>query len=267
MVHSPQSRGGRISEQRGGRMCRYQVALPPLHIVFFNSSKPGGRPGASTHLACQCCAQPHSDRGKSNPSSALIQRGCGCGTLLYSWGALAPPSLVPLRERLCLTNSSPPQAPGSLWWAEGTDRSPGRPPGQPPSLVLWWVHSWHSPPSSAQTRELGHGRKCAIQGKSLQDFPNCADVSEPHSTPLPTPYPLAQEPHGPSPSTQSSPEGPTLRWWSQKPPQGALSVPRARDVSGGEGLERSQPWYREVGRAGRESGGTLRLWNGVQSTS
>lgn len=119
----PKQRGTDFSRKRRWGV-QVPGAPPPLHTIFCNSSKPGG------------CQEPHPlgrsvqradpQRQGRSPLLCPFQRGCGCGAPPYSWGALAPPSLVPLRERLCLTSSSPPQAPGSLW-AEGTDRSQGRP--------------------------------------------------------------------------------------------------------------------------------------------
>lgn len=110
-------------------MHKYQVALPSPHIIFSNSSKLGesNEPTPSSLLS----AQPR----KAAHLALSPSRGHGCRTPLVLLGGQGGgpwllPSLVPLGERLCLTDSSPPLAPGSHWWAEGTDRSPGgRAPG------------------------------------------------------------------------------------------------------------------------------------------
>lgn len=112
---------------------------------------------------------------------------------------------------------------------------------------------------------------------TVQTFLNPTPYPCPHPVPSP---PLTQDPHMPGPSIQYFPwaastalgwvpEDLTSRWWSQKPSWGTPSVLKTQGgvVSGGRGLERSQLWYREVGRAREEQGDTSHLWEGVHSTS
>lgn len=94
-------------------MCRYQVALPPLHMIY-NSSKLGGSQEPPPTGASVLRSAPQ-QQGRGDPplpcSSVALAVGPYPAPGGPALGALAPPSLVPLREQLCLTNSVPP--PGS----------------------------------------------------------------------------------------------------------------------------------------------------------
>lgn len=90
MVHSPKAEGHGFQnkEEAGCAGTRCSPSPPPY---LLQQLKAWREPGAPTHLARQCCAQPLSE-GEKRPSSALFQRGCGCGALPHSWG----PRLLPL---------------------------------------------------------------------------------------------------------------------------------------------------------------------------
>lgn len=97
---------------------------------------------------------------------------------------------------MCLTDSDPPpkpQAPaGGLKALTGVL---GVSPGRPSLLVLWVGASGTFPPPPPRRGNQDAGGRVLSKEKALQDFPNCADFSGPHSTPYPPPPPCPGPPH------------------------------------------------------------------------
>ena len=162
-------------------MYKYQVALPPFPRFSSQTAPSWRKRGAPPtgqdpqRIPAQCSAR-RAGRGQEEipPTSALFLPWLWPrGPRLCSWGAKAPsPGSFLLwfhPEIVVLDGFIPPpklQVPtGGLKALTGVL---GRPPGQPPSLVLWAGPPLGTfPPASAQARESGQGRKCAVHGKRL----------------------------------------------------------------------------------------------------
>lgn len=216
-------------------------ALPPPHIIFCNNPKRGG-------------SQEPRPLGTLRPTATEATLLCPvlAWLWLWLWGPailLGGPgsSLFGSTQRTIVLDKLIPtpklQAPsGGLKALTGVRGGP-----QDNHLPLCSGGSIpHSPPSSAQTRGWGTGASVPSKEKAFGTFPTVQTFLNP--TPHPS-HTLSLSP-GP-PRAQSSPEDPTLRWWSQKPSQGASLSPRPRTAAEVRAV-RSRLWYREVGGAGRD---------------
>lgn len=187
-------------KQRGGRGYTYQVALPSLPPgTFQNSPKPEKAAASPTHSAGPAAHPSSVQQGcpaggvKSAPPPARVC-GCGRGDPACApggpgMGSLAPPFFGSTRRTIVLDGLIPlPKLQASAGGLKALTGVLGRPPptpGQSPSHVLWvGLSLGTAPPSSAQVRELGRGRKRAVQGKAFWGgFPSCADIPEPPPPP------------------------------------------------------------------------------------
>lgn len=174
-----------------------------------------------------------------------------------------------------MTDSDPPpkaQAPaGGLKALTGVLGFPqdGRPP-----LCSGWEHLARSlllrPDLGIRTRE----DVCCPRKKPFGIFPTVQTFLNPIPHPIPHPH-LAQDPPHARPIHVSFPWAATAAvgqpQWTQlqdgdhRNYPGVPPHPQTWEVRGG--ASRSQLWYRETGRAGKELGDTSRLQKGVQSTS
>lgn len=173
-------------------------------------------------------------------------------------GALAPASLVPLREQLCLTDSSHPHTPGSCWWAKALTGVLGRPQDSHLPLCSGGPVLGHIPHPQPTPQARNQQRKLPPWDKAFEDFPNCADTSEPHVPPCPAP-PLVL-PLGPATGD------PTSRLWVTETILGVPSSPtpgRSAEAGAsrghGPGTGDGQGWKGRVDMS--------HLWKGVQRTS
>ena len=176
----PQSRGGRNfrTRRQGVQVPGGSPSLPPVFLSNCPELEKAGSPahwaGPTAHPCSVLSPQGWPWTGRDTPTSALFLPWLWPrGPRLCSWGAKAPsPGSFLLwfhPEIVVLDGFIPPpklQAPtGGLKALTGVL---GRPPGQPPSLVLWAGPPLGTfPPASAQARESGQGRKCAVHGKRL----------------------------------------------------------------------------------------------------
>lgn len=128
MMHSPRAEGDGISEQRGDKVSKYQVAFLPLHLpptpepyllkrlqAWRKQKAPPARQDLHTaHLCPALCSalQGQSQRTLLRPvplwrgcETPLVLLGCQC------WGPWHLPFFGSTQRTLCLRNSSPPQNP------------------------------------------------------------------------------------------------------------------------------------------------------------
>lgn len=211
-------------------MYKYQVALPSPHIIFQNSSKLGEGNEPTPRL---CSALPSCTCGQGCRTLSLCSRGARTRPRLL-------PSLVPLGERLCLTDSSPALTPGSCWWAQGTHRSPGEPQDTHLPLCSGWAHPWaHSPILSP---DLGIRMWDRPRNKPFRTSPTVQTFLNPPPHPSLSP---SRDPPPPSPVPPSSPSPglPSQVWAAPGRPDfrvavtdstlGAPLLPRPRELGAG----------------------------------
>lgn len=162
-------------------MYKYQVALPPF--PRFSSQTPPSRrkQGAPpTRQDPQCIPAPCSARGAArgqediSPLLPCSFSGCGCGgPRLCSWGARAPSPgsfLLWFHPEIVLDGFIPlPKLQAPTGGLKALTGVLGRPPGQPPSPVLWaGPPPGTFPPASAQARDRGGSVLCTEN--SLSDL-------------------------------------------------------------------------------------------------
>lgn len=114
MEHSPKAEGdGFQNREEAGCAGTRRLSLPSTCSSTTALSLEEARSPHPLGTSVQRSAPQR--QGEKRPSSALFQVAVAVGPYHApggpALGALAPPSLVPLREQLCLTNSFPP--PGS----------------------------------------------------------------------------------------------------------------------------------------------------------
>lgn len=181
-----------------------------LPVIFSSSSKhletrsPTCSAGPTAGRFVLCSA-PQGEETLLYPAPLWL-REPACASGGPAQGVLAPP-FFGSTQTIVLDKLIPttPQTPGSLWWAEGTDGSPGRPPGQLPSLGLWVGPSLGTlPHPQPRSRSWDTGGSVPFKEKAFGTLPTVQTFLNP--TPYPCPHPV---PSPPSPRTPTCPAPPS----------------------------------------------------------